>query len=242
MTGQPTPAAKGFARLLPLALVAGALAAFFAFGLDRYFSLDALRENREALKAWVAASPVLALGAFILLYTAAVAISFPGASILTLFGGFMFGLVVGVPAIVVAATLGGFIVFYAAKTAAGDFFRKRAKGFVAQMEKGFREDELSYMFLLRLAPVFPFWAVNIGAGALGVSARNFLIGTFFGIIPGTFVFASIGNAAGAAFDAGEDVTLSGILLKPTTLLPLIGLAALALLPILLKRFRKRASG
>ncbi len=233
------PAGKSLLRFLPLVFVAAGLAGFFAFDLDRYFSLDALRDNRDTLKAWVSGSPVLAVGAFMLAYAAAVAISFPGASILTVFGGFLFGLAVGVPAIVVAATIGAVIVFLAAKTAAGDFFRERAKGFLSQMEKGFRENELSYMFLLRLAPVFPFWAVNIGAGALGVSLRNYLAGTLFGIIPGSFVYASIGNAAGAAFDAGESVTLSGILLKPTTLLPLVGLAALSLLPIVLKRFSKK---
>lgn len=239
MTESPTASPRGFARFLPLALVVVALGAFFVFDLDRYFSLDTLRDNRAALKAWVDGSPVLALGAFILLYAAAVAISFPGASILTVFGGFLFGLAVGVPAIVFAATLGAVAVYFAAKTAAGDFFRERAKGFFAQMEKGFRENELSYMFLLRLAPVFPFWAVNIGAGALGVSLRNYVVGTFFGIVPGSFVYASIGNAAGAAFDAGKDVSLTGILTKPTTLLPMVGLAALALLPVLLKRFAKK---
>ncbi len=236
------PAApKGLARFLPLVLIGAALAAFFALGLDRYFSLDVLRENRAALKDWVAGSPVLALGAFMAVYAAAVAISFPGASILTVFGGFLFGLAAGVPAIVFAATLGAVGVFLAARTAAGDAFRRRAKGFLAQMEQGFRENELSYMFLLRLAPVFPFWAVNIGAGALGVSLRNYVVGTFFGIIPGSFVYASIGNAAGAAFDAGENVSLAGILTKPTTLLPMVGLAALALLPVILKRFGKTSA-
>ncbi|MDZ7628355.1 MAG: TVP38/TMEM64 family protein [Parvularculaceae bacterium] len=242
MTEVPAASAKGIGRFLPLVLVAGALVAFFGFDLDHYFSIDTLRDNREALKAWVAGAPALALGLFILGYAAAVAISFPGASILTVFGGFLFGLVVGVPAIVFAATLGAIAVYVAAKTAAGDFFRKRASGFLAQMEQGFRENELSYMFLLRLAPVFPFWAVNIGAGALGVSLRNYVVGTFFGIIPGSFVYASIGNAAGAAFDAGENVSLTGILTKPTTLLPMVGLAGLALLPIALKYFRKKSAG
>jgi uncharacterized membrane protein YdjX (TVP38/TMEM64 family) len=239
MSDQATPPAKGLARFVPLAIVAIALGAFFLFDLDRYFSLDTLRDNRAVLKAWVAGSPVLSVAAFMAVYAAAVAISFPGASILTVFGGFLFGLAVGVPAIVIAATLGAAIVYFAAKSATGDFFRQRAKGFFAQMEKGFRENELSYMFLLRLAPVFPFWAVNIGAGALGVSLRNYIVGTLLGIIPGSFVYASIGNAAGAAFDAGENVSLSGILLKPTTLLPMVGLAALALLPIVIKKFGKK---
>ncbi|MEM9495306.1 MAG: TVP38/TMEM64 family protein [Pseudomonadota bacterium] len=230
-----------FSRILPLAVIAGALALFFGLGLQRYFSLDVLRENREALSAWVDASPLLAVGVFVLIYAAAVAISFPGASILTIFGGYLFGLWPGVPAIVVAATLGASIVFLAAKTALGDFLAARAGGFAKKMEEGFREDELSYMFLLRLAPVFPFWAVNIGAGLIGVSLRNFVIGTFFGIIPGSFVYASIGNAAGAAFDAGEDVSLTGILTQPATLLPIVGLALLALAPIVIKRVNRSKS-
>jgi len=228
-------------RAAPIAVIGLALALFFMLDLHRYFSLEALRENREMLQAWVEKSPLLAIVIFMLVYAGAVAISFPGASIMTVFGGFLFGLWPGAPAVVIAATLGAGIIFLASKTALGDVLNKRAGGFVKQMEKGFHEDELSYMFLLRLIPVFPFWAINIAAGVLGVSSRNFLIGTFFGIIPGSFVYASIGNAAGAAFDAGENVSLGGILLKPETLLPIIGLAVLALIPIFLKRFSKTAA-
>ncbi len=228
-------------RLAPVAVVGAGLILFFALGLHEYFKLEALRDNRDALRSWVEASPLLALTLFMFIYASAVAISFPGASILTVFGGFLFGLWPGVPAIVIAATLGGTVIFLAAKTALGDLLSKRTSGFVAQMEKGFSEHELNYMFILRLMPVFPFWAVNIGAGLVGVSLRNFVIGTLFGIIPGSFVYASIGNAADAAFDAGEDVTLAGILFKPETLLPIIGLAVLSLLPIVLKRFSKDAA-
>ena len=228
-------------RLLPLVVIGAALAGFFALGLHEYFNIEFLRENRVALNERVAASPTLAVAVFILVYAAAVAISFPGASILTIFGGFLFGLWPGVPAIVIAATLGATIIFLASKTALGDMLRKQAGGFAERMERGFREDELSYMLLLRLVPVFPFWGVNIAAGLLDVSLRNFVLGTAFGIIPGTFVYASIGNAAGAAFDAGDDVSLTGILTQPSTLLPIIGLALLAFLPIVLKRLNKNAA-
>jgi len=228
------------ARFAPILVILAALTAFFALGLNRYFSLDALRDNREALNAWVAASPVRALVIFMLAYAGAVAISFPGASILTVFGGFLFGLAVGVPAIVVAATIGAAVIFAAAKSALGDRLKGRVTGFLSQMENGFRENELSYMFVLRLAPVFPFWAVNIAAGLLGVSTRNFLVGTLFGIVPGSFVYASIGAAAGAAFDAGKNVSLSGILFQPSTLIPIIGLIFLSLIPVALKRFQKKS--
>jgi uncharacterized membrane protein YdjX (TVP38/TMEM64 family) len=228
-------------RLAPMVLIAMGLAVFFASGLHRYFTLDALRENRAALKSWVDAAPFLAAATFILAYACAVAISFPGATILTVFGGFLFGLWPGVPAVVFAATLGATIVFLAARTAFGDFLNRRVKSFSKRMKEGFREGELNYMFILRLAPVFPFWAVNIAAGVLGVRLRNFVIGTFFGIIPGAFVYAGIGAAAGAAFDAGETVSLRGVLLTPETLLPIIGLVVLALVPLVLQRFGKKAA-
>ncbi|MBL4620237.1 MAG: TVP38/TMEM64 family protein [Marinicaulis sp.] len=228
-------------RAAPIALILVGLALFFAFGLNRYFSLDALRDNRDALRMWVEAFPFLAMGIFLLIYAGAVTISFPGASILTVFGGFLFGLWPGVPIIVTAATLGATVIFLASKTALNGALGNRASGFVTRMEKGFREDELSYMFLLRLVPVFPFWAINIAAGVIGVSLRNFLIGTSIGIIPGTFVYASIGHAANKAFDAGKDISLAGLLFKPETLLPIIGLAILATIPIVLKRFSKQAA-
>lgn len=222
-------------RALPLLVIAAALAAFFALGLNRYFTLDSLRDNREALRDWVEGNPLQAMAIFVAAYAAAVAISFPGASILTIFGGYLFGLWPGTPLIVAAATIGATIVFLASKSALSGVLSKRAGGFAKRMEEGFRRGELSYMFILRLAPVFPFWGVNIAAGLLGVSLRNFLIGTFFGIIPGSFVYASIGGAAGAAFDAGEELSLSGVLLKPETLTPIVGLILLALIPLFLKR-------
>ncbi len=243
------------ARFLPALGVAAGLVLFFALGLDRYISVDALRENRLALKSYVDAHPLLSLGLFMLAYAGAVAVSFPGASILTIFGGFLFGLPAGVPAIVIAATVGATAVFAASKRALGDRGVERpsrlatsglatsglATSGLAEMERGFRRNELSYMFVLRLAPVFPFWAVNIAAGVLGVSLRNFLIGTFFGIIPGSFVYASIGNAAGAVFDAGDDLSLSGLLFKPSILAPLIGLIVLAFLPVIFNRRNKPAT-
>ena len=243
MTNQKNGSSSGglLRRAAPIAVIAIALAVFFAFDLHHYFTLDALRENHEILRGWVASAPYLALAIFILVYAGAVAISFPGASILTVFGGFLFGLWPGVPAVVTAATIGAVIIFLASKTALGDVLTERAGGFVKKMEKGFRQNELNYMFVLRLVPIFPFWAINIAAGVLGVSLRNFVIGTFFGIIPGGFVYASIGNAAGAAFDAGEEVSLTGILLQPQTLLPIIGLAVLALIPVFLKRVSKQAA-
>lgn len=242
----PTPVApKGgalnlFKRLAPAAIILLALAAFFALDFDRFFTIETLRENREVLLDRVEANFLAAIGVFILAYAASTAISFPGASALTIFGGFLFGPLAGTGAVIVAATAGALAVYAAARTSFGEKLRGRTGGFLARMEAGFKENELSYMFLLRLVPVFPFWAVNIASGLLNVRPRNFLIGTFFGMIPGTFVYVSIGHGLGSVFDAGGEVSLSGVLFRPETIVPILGLAALAAAPIILKRFKRSA--
>ena len=121
-TNDLTPPAKKslIARVAPVVVIAGALGLFFSMGWHEYFSLDSLRDNRETLQGWVEASPARAMGIFVLIYAAAVAISFPGASILTVFGGFLFGLWPGVPLIVTGATLGAAIIFLVSKSALGD--------------------------------------------------------------------------------------------------------------------------
>lgn len=225
-------------RILPLAALILALTAFLALDLDRFMTIEALRNNRAVLSQWVESNYYLTLALFILAYAAATAISIPGASILTIFGGFLFGLWAGTLAVIVAATAGAFIVYLVANSSVGSSFRSRASGLLARMKAGFRDNELSYMFLLRLVPVFPFWAVNIAAGLFSVKPRTFLLATFFGMIPGSFVYVSVGNGVGAIFDAGGDVTLSGMFLQPQILLPILGLSALAAAPILLKLRRQ----
>jgi len=239
----PEPAGKSvLSRLLPIAVIGAALVAFFGLGLNRYFSLDALEQNRDVLRAFVEANLLLALLAFIGVYAAAVSISVPGASILTIFGGFLFGLWYGTAAVVIGATIGATIIFYVTRTAMGDVLRSKASGFVKRMEEGFREDAFSYLFSLRLIPAVPFWVLNIVPGILGVKARDYILATFLGIIPATFVYVSIGNGIDAVFDAGERPTLSGVLLKPEIILPIAGLAALGLMPVIYKKFfaRKKA--
>jgi uncharacterized membrane protein YdjX (TVP38/TMEM64 family) len=129
--------------------------------------------------------------------------------------------------------------FLLARTVAGDALARRAGGFVKKMERGFKDDELSYMFLLRLVPAFPFFAINIAAGVLGVKLRNYVIGTFLGIIPGTFVYVLIGNAIREGSASLADTGLASVFTQPAVYLPFIGLAVLALIPILIKRFGGR---
>lgn len=223
--------------LLPATLVAG-LIVFFALGLDRYLTLESLARNRDWLRETVARHRVLTVSAFIAVYTLAAALSVPGGAILTITGGFLFGLVPGTVYTVIGATTGATVLFVIAKSSFGESLRARAGGFVQNLEAGFREDALSYLLFLRFVPLFPFWLVNLVPAFLGVSLRTFVIGTFFGIIPGSLVYASVGNGLGAILDRGQTPDL-GLIFRPQILLPIFGLALLALVPVAYKKVHQR---
>ena len=225
-------------RVVPLVLLAVGLAAFFVFDLNQYVSLDALKTHRETLQSWVVNYGVLTAAIFVLVYALAVAFSVPGAVFITIAGGFMFGPYLGTVYVVVGATIGAVGVFLAAKYALGDVLRARAGPAIKRMEAGFRENEMSYLLILRLVPLFPFWLVNLVPAFLGVSLRTYTIGTLLGIIPGAFVYALVGDGAGAVLDAGGDLNL-GIIFEPRFLAPIIGLAVLACIPIVYKKIRGR---
>jgi uncharacterized membrane protein YdjX (TVP38/TMEM64 family) len=141
---------------------------------------------------------------------------------------------------VIGASLGATMIFLAARTVLGDVLRARAGPFLQKLEAGFRENELSYMFVLRLVPLFPFWLVNLAPAFLGVRTSTFVGGTFVGIIPGAFVFASVGTGLGAVLAAGGTPDGSA-LLQPHVILPIIGLALLAMIPVVTKRLRRPAA-
>jgi uncharacterized membrane protein YdjX (TVP38/TMEM64 family) len=223
-------------RYGPLALLLVGLAAFFAFGLHRMFTFDMLRTHRVAMLQWVAEHRMLASLAYVLAYVVIVGFSLPVGTVATLAGGFLFGTMLGCGLTVVGATLGAIAVFWAARTAFADLLRARAGGFLKRMEEGFRKDAFSYLLFLRLVPAFPFWLVNIVPAFAGVPVRTYALATLIGVIPGTAVYSSVGAGLGAVFDMGKTPDL-GMIFEPQVLLPLLGLAALSLLPILYKRFK-----
>ena len=224
-------------RLAPLiAALAGAVA-LYVFGSD-YLSFDALRENREALLAWRDANYVATAAVFMAVYAAATALSFPGGLALTLTGGFLFGTLFGATFAVTGATIGAVAIFLAAKTGLGEALRARTGGFLKKMESGFRENEISFLLILRLVPAVPFFVANVAPAFLGASTFNYAWTTFLGIIPGAVVYASVGAGLGAVFAAGEEPNL-GLIFEWRVLGPLLGLAALSALPIAIKKFRAR---
>lgn len=239
---QPATPKPLWKRLLPLAVILAALALFFALGGPDYVSMDSLRENRDFLTGLVADNFALVLLGFIAVYAILVGISFPGASFLSIFGGFLFGTLIGGLGIVIGATLGATAIFLAARYALGDALSRKAGPYMKKFETGLKENELSYLFILRLIPAFPFFIVNIVPALFDVKLRNYMLSTFFGIIPGALVYASVGAGIGAIFDKGGEAKLSGLMLQPKVILPILGLITLSLIPIIYKKIKGTPAG
>ena len=237
MTSQ-TPAKGGLARLLPLGLVVAAALAGARF-LPGVLSFEALAENREALIAFRDANYVWAAALFVAVYAAVVAFSLPGATIMTLTGGFLFATFPGALFNVAAATLGATGIFMAARLGLGDRLAARmdaGEGLAKRIKAGIDENQWETLFLIRLVPAVPFFVANVLPALFGVPLLRFVVSTFFGIIPGAVVYTSVGAGLGEVFAAGETPDL-GIIFEPHILLPILGLCLLAALPIVLKAVR-----
>ncbi len=208
--------------------------------LANYLSFEGLKENRETLLVFRDANYAVTFLAFIIIYLTTVAFSLPFASFLTITGGFLFGNIWGTFAVITGATLGAICIFLAAKTAIGTSLKAKAGPWLSKLEAGFEENAISYMLFLRLLPVFPFFVVNIVPALLGVRVVPFALTTFFGIMPGSFVYATVGSGLGSIFDRGDEFSVAGIL-TPQILLALSGLGILAIAPIIYKKIKARKS-
>ena len=229
--------ASQFRRFFPLIALIGAVVAFFALGLGRYLTFQALAEHREWLLAEVDRLGFAAPLAFIVIYAGVVALSVPGGALMTIAGGFLFGTWLGGLYALIAATIGATILFLVARTSLGEPLRRRAGPFLRKLEEGFQENAVSYLLVLRLVPIFPFWLVNLVPAFVGVTPRVFVAASFVGMAPGTFVYASLGGGLGAIIAAGEAPDF-GIIFQARVLGPLIALAVLACVPILYKRYKR----
>jgi uncharacterized membrane protein YdjX (TVP38/TMEM64 family) len=203
-------------------------------GLANYLSLETLRTHRGALTGWVSGNFVLAALAYVAVYVVAVAFSMPGAVFLTLSGGFLFGAVLGTLLTVTGATIGATIIFLFAKTLFGENALDRIGAPAARLADGIRRNAASYLMVLRLVPLFPFFLVNLVPAFVGVPLLTYALTTFFGIIPGTAVFSLAGAGLGSVLDQGGAIT-PGSILTPQIIGGLCGLAALSLAAIPIKK-------
>lgn len=227
-----------FQRFLPLIVLVVLVVAAFATGLDKYLTLDTLKNNRAALLAFVESNKIVAALLYMAAYIGVVALSLPVGTVMTLSGGFLFGVPLGIALTVVGATLGAGALFMVARSAFGDVLRARAGPFMAKMADGFSKDAFSYLLTLRLVPLFPFFAVNLVPALLGMRLLPYLVATAIGIIPGTSVFTAFGAGLGEIFDKGGEVSLKGVL-SPTMIAALVGMGLLSLLPVAIRKWRER---
>ncbi len=225
-------------RVLPLAVIVCGFIAFFALDLDSYVTFESLKQNRDWLLGQVSEHRVTTVLAFIALYAVIVAFSLPGATLMTLTGGFLFGLWFGTAWNVIGATVGATLLFLAARTAFGDILEKKAGPWLQGLELGFQKNAFNYLLFLRLVPAFPFFVVNLVPAFLNVRLRTFVVATFFGIIPGGFVYTSVGAGLGSVFDSGDELSLSGVL-SPQIVAAMVGLALLALVPVAIKSWQAK---
>jgi uncharacterized membrane protein YdjX (TVP38/TMEM64 family) len=234
MTDMPEapPAAAGsrWPKIALAAVFVAVVVAFFALGGQDYLTLDAVKANRDALLGFTETHFVAALATAFLVYTGAVAFSLPGGLVLSLTMGFVFGRWVGTVVIVTSATLGATLVFLAARYLFADTARRRMGTLGAKISAGFTEDAFSYLLFLRLVPLFPFFLVNLAPAFTSIRLRTYVLGTLIGIVPGSFVYANLGQTL------GRIDSLAG-LVSTETIAALVLLGAFALVPVLIKRYR-----
>ena len=211
-------------------LIAGALATFLAVG--GRLNLQTLSEHRAELLAYTRAHYVPMLLGVTLAYTVATALSFPMGIVMTFAVGFLFGRWVGTAVVVLAATVGATLAFLSARYLFADAVRRRMGPRLQRLARGFEQDAFNYILFVRLVPVFPFWLMNLVPAFTPVRARTFFVATAIGILPGTFVFANVGESLARIHSARD-------LVSRQTLLALALLGAMSLVPILLKKLRTR---
>jgi len=234
----PIAPARRLLRWWPAAVLGIGVAAFFASGANHYLMLQTLHDNRMALMEFVHDYSVLAVIVFLGIYIAATALGIPGALVLTIAGGFLFGPWWGTVWVVIGATAGASLLFLAARTTLGNALRARAGPMFKKIEAGFGANAFNYLLSLRLLPIFPFFIVNVVPAFVGVPLRTFVLATALGIIPGSFVFASVGAGLGSVFEMMMEPTLASAI-TPEIIIALVSLAVLALMPIVWKKFRAR---
>ena len=225
--------------LLAVVAIGGAAIVSLTLGLDLQLALELLHEHHSQLLGFVAGAPVLASMLFMVIYAAAVAISVPGVAVLTVIGGYLFGWFHGTALVLIAATIGACAVFLLTRSAVGDRWRVRAGPAVQRFADGFRRNALSYGFVLNLVPIFPYALIIAVPAACGVPLTTFIAGMFLGLVPGTFLFAGLGDGLDQVLASGLPLRLTSFL-TPEIVLSLGGLAALALLPVMW-RGRRRPS-
>ena len=222
---------KELKNFFPLFVIVLLMLVVWSLGLHEQVNLARFHAHKTELIQHVAEKKEIAALTFIAVYIAAVALSLPIATLLTLASGFFFGKWWGTVYVVMAATIGASIIFLVTKTSLGETMRNKAGPFYKKIEKNMKENAISYLLFLRLVPIFPFFLVNIAPALFNVRLRVFVFTTLFGIIPGSFVYVNLGQTLGEIQNLND-------LVSGKTLMAFALLGFFALIPTLYKQFKK----
>jgi uncharacterized membrane protein YdjX (TVP38/TMEM64 family) len=228
-----SPAAQKFpiGKALLFALLVSGVGAFVYFDLGRYLSLEALKANRDRLLVFTDNHYAAAVSVFIAFYCVVAGLSLPGAAIMTLAGGFLFGGLLGTLYVNVGATSGATIAFLASRYLLRDWVERSFGDKLLPIQEGFAKNAFSYLMTLRLIPLFPFFLVNLVSGLTRMSAGTYIAATALGIVPGSFVYANAGRQLGSINSLKE-------IASPNVLLAFTLLGLLALAPLIYKKMRR----
>jgi uncharacterized membrane protein YdjX (TVP38/TMEM64 family) len=210
-------------------LFLSAIGAFFIFDLKTYLALDALKVNRNNLLVFTQEHYAPAVALFILIYILQTAFSLPGATIMTLAGGFLFGSLWGPLYVNIGATTGATLAFLAARYLFHQWVERKFGDRLGPIQDGFAKNAFSYLLTLRLIPFFPFFLVNLLSGLTRVTVRTYVAATAVGIIPGSVVYAFAGHQLGTINALSE-------LVSPRLLLAFSLLGLLMLIPVVYRKF------
>ncbi len=219
-------------RLAIVAVIVVAVTLFYLLGGGQWLSLQHLLAARDELHGLVQHHYLMALLIAGLLYMLMTGLSIPGGTVLSLLIGFLFGLWVGGTLIVIAATLGATIIFlivrYLIGTAVRTWLKKKPQA--EKLLQGYERHAFNYLLFVRFVPLFPFWLVNLASAFTAIRLRQYMLGTFIGIIPGCFIYANMGQ------QLGNIQSLHG-LVSPGLIGALVLLGLFALVPVIVRRVR-----
>jgi len=216
-------------KIVVALLFLSAIGAFFIFDLKTYLSLDTLKANRDSLLVFTQDHYVPAVALFILVYILQTSFSLPGATIMTLAGGFLFGSLWGPLYVNIGATTGATVAFLAARYLVHQWVERKFGDRLGPIQDGFAKNAFSYLLTLRLIPFFPFFLVNLLSGLTRVKVSTYVVATAVGIIPGSVVYTFAGRQLGTINSLSE-------LVSPRLLLAFSLLGLLMLVPILYRKF------
>ena len=228
----PPSSGRPWRRVALVALLVAAIAAFLSLAEARYITLDAVKQNAEALRAFTAAHYGASLALAFAVYAIATSLSLPSGTVLSLTFGFLFGRWVATALVVTAGTLGATVLFLGVRYLLGEAARRRLGLVGERINEGFTHDGFNWLLFLRLTPFFPYFLVNLVPALTDIRVRTYVAATFVGILPSTLIVTNLGQALGSI-----DSTRG--LLTPEALFALSLLGLLALVPVLLNYLRSR---